>query len=232
MIDVVTPNWNYAHYLSQTAASVVCQSYQDWRMWIVDDGSDDGSLELISKWQAMDDRIVGLSLGGRHGQRAAKNTGAAQGSAEFLIFLDSDDMLGPSYMKRTLEHIGDAAYCYTDNIRFWPGGRLAEFQMPDFSLDWLRGKVDHPNAGPMSTNLMRRSAFESVGGYEESLTQEDWVLAIKLAVKGLYGVRLPQYLFWHRFGKTGSAWGRNQKHWPYVQAIMRKRHKGFFAGGA
>lgn len=231
-VDIVTPNWNYAHYLPQAIASVISQTYQDWKLWIIDDGSDDNSLEVIAKWQALDNRITGLSLGGRYEQRVAKNVGAAEGGGEFLIFLDSDDMIAPSYIRETTEAIGNHAYCYTDNIRYWPNGRLQEFKMPDFSLGWLRGETDHPNAGPMSTSLMRRSAFEAVGGYEQELTQEDWVLAITLAVNGHYGVRLAKHLFYHRFGKGAeAAWGRNQKYWPGVQVTIRERYPDFFAGG-
>lgn len=96
LVTVVTPNYNSAAYLSDTIRSVVEQTYTNWEMVIVDDGSDDGSFEIAQEWAAGEPRIRVVRHGGtRRGAAYCRNQAIDIARGRYIAFLDSDDLWVP-----------------------------------------------------------------------------------------------------------------------------------------
>jgi glycosyltransferase involved in cell wall biosynthesis len=94
-VSVVTPVWNAAATLAATVASVQAQSFPDWEMLLVDDGSTDGSRALADRLAAADPRLRVLGQGANTGAAAARNRGIREARGRFIAFLDADDLWRP-----------------------------------------------------------------------------------------------------------------------------------------
>lgn len=108
MITVLINNYNYEAYIEEAIQSVLNQTYKDWEMIIVDDGSEDHSVEIIKKYEQLyPQKITGIYKE-NGGQASAMNAGFARAKGEIIAFLDSDDY----WFSEKLERIADAHECY------------------------------------------------------------------------------------------------------------------------
>lgn len=95
LISIIIPTYNRAHLISETLDSVLAQTYKKWECIIVDDGSKDNSEEVIEKYLKRDSRFqyYDRPLGRPKGANACRNYGVEVSKGEYVIFLDSDDVL-------------------------------------------------------------------------------------------------------------------------------------------
>lgn len=100
-VSVVIPTYNRAELLSRTITSVLDQSFQDFEVIVVDDGSIDETEAIVSEYT--DDRIIYLPHEVNKGPSAARNTGVKAAEGELIAFLDSDDELKPTFLERSIE---------------------------------------------------------------------------------------------------------------------------------
>lgn len=94
-VSVVMPVHNAAAFLAATVASVQAQSFADWELIAVEDGSTDGSARILAALAAADARIRPLASGGNQGAGPARNLGMQAGRGRFVAFLDADDLWHP-----------------------------------------------------------------------------------------------------------------------------------------
>ena len=114
-ISIVIPLYNKEQYIAETIRSVVKQSEQDWELLVVDNGSTDGSREVVRR---MDDPRIRLLSCARRGASAARNDGFAQAAGEWLVFLDADDLLAVDYLRSQLAHSQDADMVLCSYVEF------------------------------------------------------------------------------------------------------------------
>ena len=109
-VSVIMPVYNTAEYLDEAVTSVIAQTYRDWELVAVDDGSTDGSGEMLEQWAAKDPRIRVLHRP-NGGLSAARNTGLKNITGDLIQFLDSDDWLAPTALEDSvsalLQHHAD-----------------------------------------------------------------------------------------------------------------------------
>ncbi|MEZ5175704.1 MAG: glycosyltransferase [Acidimicrobiia bacterium] len=197
--SVIIPCFNQGPFIRQALISVFSQTDGDLDAIIVDDGStEQATIDILS---SLDLPRVRVMRQPNRGLPAARNTGIAATDAEFVVTLDADDMLTPSYVHTlvgALETHPEAGYAHC-----W-----AEL-FGDFEAIWATRR---PNPYQlMLTNsvvgcvLMRRHVWAAVGGYDESLRSgnEDWDLWIRLGAAGWHGTRIPEPLF--RYRKHGVS---------------------------
>lgn len=102
LVSIIMPAYNAEVYLSRSIASVQNQTYRNWELLIVDDGSSDGSRELIRAFTEKDSRIKLLC--NQHGGTArARNTAIEVAQGEYLAFIDADDAYHPLYLEHLVE---------------------------------------------------------------------------------------------------------------------------------
>lgn len=99
LVSIITPMYNAKQYIEATMESVIAQTYENWEMLIVDDGSTDGSDSLVEKYQKKDKRIRYIYQD-NEGVSAARNRGIMDARGEFLAFLDSDDLWYPKKLEK------------------------------------------------------------------------------------------------------------------------------------
>ncbi|MDE5923139.1 MAG: glycosyltransferase [Muribaculum sp.] len=98
MVSVIIPVWNVEEFLDECLESVAVQTYGDFEVVMVDDGSTDGSAEICRKWEARDKRFR-LVQKDNGGLSSARNTGLMVAEGEYVAFVDSDDVVHPKYLE-------------------------------------------------------------------------------------------------------------------------------------
>lgn len=108
-ISVIIPIYNAETYVSRCIESVLDQTYCNWQMILVDDGSKDKSLEICQKYADADDRISVIHQENA-GPGIARNTGIAKASGNYVVFIDSDDYIEKDYFLLLSEHDEDVIF--------------------------------------------------------------------------------------------------------------------------
>ena len=108
-ISIITASYNYAEYISETIESVINQTYPNWELIIVDDGSKDNSVEIIKSYCNKDDRIKLFQHknGKNKGLKQTLLLGIKKASADWIAFLEADDTLENKYLEEKLKIIND-----------------------------------------------------------------------------------------------------------------------------
>lgn len=169
-LSIITVNLNNAAGLRRTVESVVAQTSRDFEYIVIDGGSTDGSMEVISEFK---DRITWWVSEPDGGIYAGMNKGIRAASGTYCQFLNSGDRLaGPGVIERMLATLPDCAIYYGNMLKEMPGGKLlrdhgcrGEVTMFTF----YRGTLNHSPA------LIKRSLFDRYGLYDETLRiVSDW----------------------------------------------------------
>lgn len=196
-VSVITPVRDGRAFLGEAIASVKAQSVADWEMLIVDDGSTDGGAELAAAAARADPRIRLIATGARRGAAAARNVGLKAARGDFVALLDADDLFEPEKFAVELAAMAAhpaAAMVYGPTLWWWPDEDRPPWPEPMHRLAgrlhappelFVRVLVDRGFDAPCTCGvLMRRSAVEEVGGFEEAFTlYEDQTLWAKLMLR-------------------------------------------------
>lgn len=168
MISVVIPVYNRFPLLCEAVESVMSQTYTDFELIVVDDGSTDGAERIISLYpQVQYHRISHTGMPG-----LVRNHGVSLAAGDLVAFLDSDDLWEPQKLARQMERFEtDDALVLSHTREIWlRGGRVISQKRfrhrreGDVFTDALHKCMIGP-----STVMMRRSVFESFGGFREDL---------------------------------------------------------------
>ncbi|MFC6824406.1 glycosyltransferase family 2 protein [Halopelagius fulvigenes] len=183
-VSVVLPTCERAEVLDGAIESVLAQTHEDWELVVVDGGSDDRTPELVAGYD--DPRVRYRRQDDSSGVSAARNRGVAASDGEFVAFVDSDDRWHPEKLEWQLAALREAegeegkdaavAYCGMEKAHGEPLTRDGE----SGDVREAVRRMDVPTY--TSTLLVRRDAFESVGGFDERLPCfEDWELCLRLS---------------------------------------------------
>ena len=218
LVSIVIPCYNPTDYLIEALASVAAQTHRETEIIIVNDGTKQPESLAILEEAA---RKVSLYIEQpNRGLGAARNTGFARARGEFVVPLDADDLLEPSYVSETLKalhHNREAAFAYTDFQVF--GSHNYQEQPGEYNLYRLLDR----NFLAYSS-MIRREDWEQAGRYDETGRchgYEDWELWLRLGSRGRFGQYVPKSLF--RYRKHGAslydeALARHQEFVGYIQA--------------
>jgi glycosyltransferase involved in cell wall biosynthesis len=203
-VSIVMPCFNAAAHLVRSVGSVQAQCMVDWELVVVDDGSTDGSWQLLESLARQDARIRPIHQPNA-GAAAARNCGLAMARSTYTAFLDSDDSWDPAFlgeMLAALEAQPDAgiAYCGWQNTGL--GGRRddpfvpPEYEDTDKVATFLGGC-----RWPIHGALIRSELIRVAGGFDGSLSScEDYDLWLRLGTVHRL-VRVPRVLaFYHHHG--------------------------------
>lgn len=115
-ISVIVPVYNAEKYLDRCICSVIEQSYEDWEMILINDGSTDESMKIIDKYKNFDSRIVSLNQKNA-GPGVARNNGIKAASGDYIVFLDSDDYIDSDYFSLLNKRSNDCDVVFIDVLQ-------------------------------------------------------------------------------------------------------------------
>jgi glycosyltransferase involved in cell wall biosynthesis len=208
-VTIIIPSYNSAHYLPDALDSCFAQTYKHIEVIVVDDGSTDDPRAVVAKYPGV--RFIRRENGGI---AAARNTGIAAASGEYLQFLDADDTLHPAKLEQCIAAMTpDTTVVYTDY----------EIRTPDMSAPYANQRPNwHMPEGGKEIMLpallkqisvpfvpgcafLRSDAVRRVGGfYNDVRFVEDFPFWIKMAASGAVFRYVPEKLYLYRY-TTGSV---------------------------
>ena len=184
-VSIIIPTYNRAHLLGRAIQSVLTQTYQDFELIIVDDGSTDNTEKVVESFK--DERIRYIRHKENKGGAAARNTGIKAAKGEYIAFQDSDDVWLPEKLEKQMKLFETAApevgVVYTGCQRlknnkksYSPPPQVAQKE-GDIFYDLLKW-----NFITMPSVLVKRECFEKAGMFDENLPRlQDWELFIRIS---------------------------------------------------
>jgi len=213
-VGVVVPMYNAERTIGATLASICRQTHQALDIVVVDDGSSDGSAKIANAFAKRDPRIRILQQQ-NSGVATARNNGAAATDADFLAFVDADDLWASTKVALQLEALQSGgssaglAYCWfaliDENSRVF-----SLHNQPTAEGDVLQRLCRKNFVGNGSSMMLRRSAFEKAGQFDSSLRArkaqgcEDLMICLRVAENYEFRV-VPQHLIGYRMTNTNMS---------------------------
>jgi glycosyltransferase involved in cell wall biosynthesis len=198
MISIIIPIYNQADKIGKCLDSILNQTYKDYEVIVVNDGSTDDAEEIIDKHQKTL-RVTRYALRENKGAPAARNRGYREARGEYLLFCDADAVLKPEALQVMLDALKqhpEASYAYSSFL--W-GKKL--FKLGPFDAEKLKKA---PYIHTMS--LIKREHFPA-GGWDESIKKlQDWDIWLTMLEQGRSGVWIDKVLFKVQTGGTISSW--------------------------
>lgn len=105
LVSIITPTYNSEKFISETIRSVQNQTYENWEMIIVDDGSTDQTVDIIETIQKNEKRIQLIESEKNFGPAVSRNKGIEQAGGKFLTFIDADDIWFPDFIENSMRTI-------------------------------------------------------------------------------------------------------------------------------
>jgi glycosyltransferase involved in cell wall biosynthesis len=226
-VAVIVPCFNHGEFLPDALRSVRQQTLRDIDVLIVDDGSHErGTLEVLDRLRSGGVRVVRTE---NRGLPAARNTGVRETDAPYVCCLDADDLLAPAWLEKAvavLDTRPDVAF-----VSHWLRTFGAE------TWEWRPSRCDFPALLSHNTvngaAVVRRAAFEAVGGFDESFRQgcEDWDLWITLVERGYAGHIIHEVLFHYRRreGSMSRLMVDSGAHVDVLERVVRKHEATYRA---
>lgn len=226
-VSVVVPCYNGGRFLDQLLKSLRAQKFRDFEVVIVDDGSSEP--DTIARLAALppDIRVVRQA---NAGLPAARNTGFRNAQGSFVLPLDCDDALEPSYLSTLVSALqvapSDVGFVFTHM-------RLVGAITGTFKTRFDRFDQLFVNRLPYCM-LLRKSAWEAVGGYDETMRDgsEDWEFSIRLAQAKFRGIEIALPLFIYMVRADGMLLSKTARLQGTMWRNIRMRHKALYRPSA
>ncbi|HYE37064.1 glycosyltransferase [Methylocaldum sp.] len=188
LVSIIIPVYNAVTYVRETIESALSQTYSPCEIIVVNDGSTDGSLDILNKYS---ERITIISQLNK-GVSGARNRGVRESRGKYIAFLDSDDIWDKNKIERQvniLESHPDCFMTYCDHRIIDAVGNITGMsgatQFFRASGQVLKAMLQGSFIISPTVTLVRRSAFEKAGGFDETLHKsEDYDLWLRLALFG------------------------------------------------
>lgn len=229
LVSVVIPCYNYGAFIRQSIDSVLAQTFQNFEIIVVDDGSTD---ELtVSVLDALSCEKTTLIRQANQGTSAARNHGTQRARGKYVCYLDADDLLDSTYLEKTVaaleadEGLGCCyswAQCFGDSDALWKTSDLDPYYLCQYMT-------------APSHIVIRKEAWNRVmkmngAGY---LTRyngyfEDWVFCIDMVICGYRGKAIREPLIMYRVHKESSG-ARHKSGFQMMLEILRRDRKNFFS---
>lgn len=181
--SVITATYNRATTLPRAIESVLSQSFTDFEYIIVDDGSNDGTEEVVEKYD--DDRIEYIQLQKNRGANVARNIGIRKANGNYISILDSDDEYHPMRLEKTIKRLNSLSDAY--GAVYHPYRRVQDeltlevrrTESQELTIDDLR----HGNEiGGFLAVTFRAEVFEEVGVLDEEMVAgQDYEFYLRMA---------------------------------------------------
>lgn len=229
IVGVVIPARNRVRLLGRAVESVQAQTYERWRMVVVDDHSTDETHSLACGYAAREQRIKSLQLNGTYGAQAARNLGirACFPEVHLLAFLDSDDAWQPGFLETVVTRTRDSGVpvVYTEGTMHYEDDagehpRTGVAQLEGYPY---RALLSRPPGPIFSSLCVRRECLAAIGYLDEHLVAfQEWDTCLRLAKQAQF-LLIPEPLYvWYRHAGTLSA-DRRRNADGYAQIVAKHK---------
>jgi glycosyltransferase involved in cell wall biosynthesis len=228
-VSVIIPVRNRPAAVHRAIESVLRQTFGQFEVMVVDDGSTDDTVRAVQAWS--DPRLKLICHGQNRGGSAARNTGIRASSAPYIAFLDSDDEWLPTKLERQLELFERSddglALVYTGAQWVYPNGSFHTVTGRHYR-DLTRKLLIENVIGETSVGMVRRSALDNVGVFDETLPScQDMDLWLRLSERFRADV-IAEPLARITKGDDGGRISNNLAHAAQGRALFCQKHRNMF----
>lgn len=221
LVSVVMPSYNAEKFIGRTIESVLAQSYENWELLVIDDGSTDNTCDVVSHFAENNLRIKLIALAENHGAPAApRNIGVREANGKWIAFLDANDIWHPSKLDLQMGAIytSNAVFCSSVMINFTDDNSLLfskpsyDVQIKNISFLMQLRKCRTPTSSVVASRslLLEFPFIENI----EYKAREDLECWLRIHEKIGSSIKLLYPLLYYRIvdGQiSGSKWKMTQK---------------------
>ena len=219
-ISVIIPCYNQSKYIGECLDSILEQTFRDYEVVIVNDGSDDDSLSVIKPYISKYDnfRVINQE---NQGVVAARNRAIAQAKGKYIYPLDADDKIAPTCLQKLYEVISSTHYRVVASNVWTFGKKSTFFEQPAFNKYEMYGK--HENC--VVSALFYKEDFDAFGGYKMDFNGfggddiDYWLNYVDAAYPM---IRIPEVLFFYRLKNSDESVWQN---YSLTEFKSRQKHK-------
>ena len=223
-VSVIIPTHNRAQFLSEAIDSVFAQTYQDWELIVVDDGSTDATPDVVQRY-GQRGHPVRYHHQTPQGPGAARNAGLALATGEFIAFLDDDDLWLPKKLGTQvgyLRHHPDAGFVYCPMQILEPDGRWGGRKPSAVHEPTWEALLRHSFIPP--SVVARRVCFDTCGAFAEGLAvAEDYDLWLRVGRQFPFGATTEPLAVYRRHGANVTRQMTSRSYECHVQIFQRLR---------
>ena len=196
LVSIIVPCYKQAIFLPETLNSVIAQTYRNWQCIIVNDGSPDNTSEVAKTYCKKDTRFLLLEQENQ-GLAMARNNGIKYSHGEYILPLDSDDLIEPAYIEKAIKYYienPNTKLVYSEADRFYE--KNESWNLPEYKYEneiWVNSIF--------CSAIYKRSDYDKTIGYNPNMKGglEDWDFWLSLLNKNDHVYRIPEVLFHYRF---------------------------------
>ncbi len=224
-ISVIIPCYNQGQYIDEAVESVLAQSFEDYEIIIINDGSTDKyTAELLKDYNMPKTRVIHSS---NQGLSAARNRAVTAAGGKYILPLDADDKIGKDYLIKASEMLNrerDIGIIYCESEFF--GDRKGRWNLPEYTLEKM-----------LLENLIFASAFfrkkdwQKVGGYNSNMKAgwEDWDFWLSIIDLGRKVYKIPEVLFYYRIKKHSMITNLTSSDYIKLHTQIFNNHRNLFS---
>lgn len=195
-VSIIIPCFNQGKFIKDAIESCIKQTYKNIELIIINDASNDSSEEIIKQYEKEYQNIKYIKNKENKGVVFSRNIGITNGGGDFILPLDADDTIEPTYIEKAvdiLENNNQIGIVYCKAKYF--GTKTGEWILPEFS----ETNIYHNNMIFVSA-LFRKADFIKAGMYKQNMedSYEDWDLWLTFIEMGLKAYRINEFLFNYR----------------------------------
>lgn len=223
-VSVIVPSYNLGKYLPETLESVRAQTFTDWECIVVENGSGDGSPEIVKSFCGKDSRFVPLFLPENVGVAAARNKGLGLAKGEYILFLDADDLISGTYMAQAVSALDadpSITVVYGRAQRF---GSESSWDLPPFSMDTMLSR----NCLYISCFFRKANAVPFDPEFKTGFEDWDFWLSVLERVDNPVVKQLDSVCFYYRTRRSSRNRGVTDEALRDIRRRLWDKHKALY----
>ena len=225
-VSVIIPCYNHGVYLDEAVQSVLDQTFQDYEIIIVNDGStDQDTIKLLKNYNRPKTRVIHTD---NQGLPSARNNGIKISQSDYILPLDADDKIGKTYLEDAVQILDtnpDIGIVYCEAELF--GDRVKKWELTDYTLQNIL-----VSNMIFCCALFRRVDWEKVGGYNPNMVYgyEDWDFWLSILTLERNVHKIKKVLFFYRIVKNSMRRNLRKDREKQIQMLSQVywNHKSFY----
>ncbi len=186
LVSIIMPVYNGERFIGEALDSILMQSYKNFELIVINDGSTDNTLEILQQYKTRFDERLLIINQPNQGQVVAKNKGLNLARGDFISFLDSDDRWHPRKLESQIDLLlknPSVGLCYTEAVLIDERGNQIGYRTVNPSyIGKCFNKLIMGNCITASSVLLKRECIDKVGSFDTSLTAcENWDLWLRIS---------------------------------------------------
>ena len=202
-IDIIIPNYNKSQYLEECINSVVSQTFKNWKLYIVDDFSTDNSLQVIEKYNTLNNINI-IKLKKNKGPAFCRNLGVRISSSPYISFLDSDDLWVKNKLEKQIIFMIKNKFSFTFSDYYW----FKNINSKDYKSTQISNSLSfreflNNSSINSSTMILKRDIIKNTRF--KNVNHEDYLFKCDILRSGVVAYKINDKLAYYRIIKTSRS---------------------------